>query len=58
VIGNNNTVIYKNKSLGNTKFVIKGDNNKVIIEKGVRINAGVIWIENQNNCISIGKDTT
>ena len=58
VVGNNNEIICRSRSIGTTKFYLKGDNNKVIIDSGVRIKAGAIWIENNNNSILIGKNTT
>ncbi len=57
--GNGNTVTIDRKSkLRNCTFKFYGSNNRVIIGERCSLSHLTVWIEDDNNCVQIAKNTT
>lgn len=60
-IDSNATVLIdlgKGVKLNNVHFYIRGNNHKIIIHDNVKISKGIIWMEDENGLIQIGKNST
>ena len=59
LIGNNNEFLIGRAFFNNNFFFkIHGSDNHIIIEDGVALNGGNVWIEANNCILKIGKETT
>jgi len=60
VFGDSNEVVVETSvMLKNVRFYVKGNNNRILIESGVEFrNGGLLWIEDDNCELRIGKKTT
>lgn len=58
IVGNHNTISIGHKSMLECSITIYGNNNLVKIEDGVVFKSGSIWIEDDNNTVIIGRNTT
>lgn len=58
--GSNNTItIQQDCFLRSIRFFIRGDNHSIFISRGVKFyHGGVIWFEDSDCSLEIGKDTT
>lgn len=57
--GNNNLLVFEDGAkIYSTKFLIDGDNNKILIKANCKIDGGVIQIKSNNCVISTGEGTT
>jgi acetyltransferase-like isoleucine patch superfamily enzyme len=56
--GNHNTIEFGNCYLKNLTIRIRGNHNHIKIADDVYIYGGILWIEDENNSILIGKNTT
>ena len=58
VVGRGNVIDVRTKKVGGVKLYICGNSNKVTIEEGVVMLSGIIYVEDDNNEIHIGKNST
>jgi acetyltransferase-like isoleucine patch superfamily enzyme len=59
VIGSNNTIIIgKDCQILNLKIYIRGNGHRLLIQDCVQIKQGLIWFEDTDNLIQIGRNTT
>lgn len=60
LVGNDNTIIvHESARLLNLRFMIRGNNNRIVVGSHVRFNrAGELWIEDDGGEINIGQQTT
>lgn len=60
IVGNHNSILINDGcTLSGLKIHIRGDNHKIVIESGCRLNGGgVLWLDDHNCELTIGKNTT
>lgn len=60
IVGNHNSIVINDGCVLNGVTIhIRGDNHKIVIESGCRLNGGgVLWLEDHNGALTIGKNTT
>jgi hypothetical protein len=60
IVGNHNSVVINDGcTLSGLKIHIRGDNHKIVIESGCRfVGGGVLWFEDSNGVLIVGKNTT
>lgn len=60
IVGNHNSVVVNDGcTLSGLKIHIRGDNHKIVIESGCRfVGGGVLWFEDSNGVLIVGKNTT